>query len=478
VAVQHVDNLRIAYDLTGARRYGFYLDPSKPISPVGDLGLWHWIYGGLMRPDRNGVLVPDLAESATVVDDSTVEVKLRPGLTFPDGSPLNATVAANAIEANLANQTTGYGKNFYKATGVSLVDDTTFRINVSDGIAAGWADSYLGSQETLIVPAGTNFAAPAGAGPYKVTSYVDGQSLVLEKNPDYWDADSIHIDRIELVNAGDTTASANALIAGQVDWTAKLDQAALAGIPGKYTVEGDPDAQFLMNLAMCKQQAPFDDVRVRQALNLAIDRNAINEAVFDGRAEVADSLWPEGNPLHDASLDGANEYNPARAKELLAEAGHPNGFTFDLAVEGPGGGNEVSQIVQQQLADIGVTMNLVPVTNYLSEFLQSKKTPVAISPSIPGRTTGRLTVFTGSSIANVCSYSDPQVDSLAQQLLRTDSDSDQYVQLWHQLDERLHDQVSNVLIVFRPNLIGFDPSVVSHLPVASYTIPVPDIRSI
>jgi len=243
-------------------------------------------------------------------------------------------------------------------------------------------------------------------------------------------------------------------------------------------VETPPTPDFLTQFSICKTDPPFSDARVRKALSMAIDRDAINDAVFDGKAEISDGLWPEAHPLHNPELDGSNVYDVDGAKRLLAEAGYANGFTFDLAQQVAGNAPEISQIVQQQFAAVGVTMNLVPVTNYQVEFLQNKVAPVGISPNVPGRTTARIAGFTGKAISNVCGYSDPELDSIAVQLQKTPTDSDEYLQLWNDFDARLMDQTVSIMLLFRPNVIAYDPQVVQDLPSASYTIPVPEVRAI
>lgn len=479
VATQTIDTLRITYDLVGARRGGFTWNPPESPSPIADLGLWHWVYGGLMRPNEDGTLVPELAESVALVDDNTIEVVLRPDLVLPDGSALDATVAASALEQNLARaDNPSYGVNFYKLSDVAVVDATTFRLTIPDGTAAGWLDAYMGNQETLIVPEGTDFSAPAGAGPFRVVEFQPEQSVALEKNPDYWDADSIHVERIELVNAPDAQASVLALRGGQVDWAAKIEPNLVDGIGPDLVIERDPVPDFLLYFALCKSEAPFDDARVRRALSLAIDREAINEAVFGGDGEVASGLWPQDHPLHNPELDGQKGYDPDAAKQLLAEAGYPDGFTFDLAQQIAGNAPEVAQIVQQELGEIGVTMNLVPVTNYQEEFLTNKIAPVGISPNIPGRTMVRLGPFSGGALSNTCDYSDPELDSLVGKLQTTARDSDEYVALWNQVDQQLFDETAGIFVVFRPNIVAYNPDVVSALPAASYAIPVPDIRTL
>jgi peptide/nickel transport system substrate-binding protein len=476
-----VEELRVAYDLAGPRRGAFSWDPSKAASVVADVGLWHWAYGGLMRPDADGTLVPDLAESVNLVDDQTIEVTMRPEVVLQDGMAVDAALVKASLDANLAQNgvARGFSADFFKLSSVDVVDESTVRLTIPDGTAAGWLDSFIASHETVIVPPGTDFAKPMGAGPYTVTAYTPEQSAVLEKNPDYWDADSIHVERIELVNASDAVATVNALNAGQVDWAPRLEVASIPAVGSEFTVSAVPSDNFLVSLAICKSTPPFDDVRVRKAISLAIDRDAIDGAVFEGDADPTAGVFPDDSPYHDPELTTDGAYDPDQARALLAEAGLADGFTFDLAQQVAGNAQEVAQIVQQQLDEVGVTMNLVPTQNYAVEFLTNKNAPVGISPNLPGRPLEKLRAWSGTVINNTCQYSDPELDGLAAQLASTPVDSDDAQQLVQQFERKVADENLSVFIAFRPNIVAYDADKIGgDLPVAYYNIQVPDIRAL
>ena len=476
--VKQLEELRVAYDLAGPRRGPFGWDPSKAASPVADIGIWQWVYGGLMRAEADGTLVPDLAESVDLVDDTTIEVKLRPGVTLSDGTPVDAAMVKASLDANLAQKgvAKSFSADFFKLSSVEVVDPSTLRLTIPDGTAAGWLDSFISSQETLVVPQGTNFDKPVGAGPYTVSQYTPQTSATLVKNPAYWNADEVHIDEIQLVNASDAVATVNALNAGQVDWAPRLEVASIPAVQSKFTVSTLPTDNFLVSLAMCKSTPPFDDERVREAISLAIDRDAVSEAVFEGDAQPTTGIFLDGSPYHDPDLTTDGSFDPQRAKELLAEAGLASGFTFDLAQQLAGNSAEVAQVVQQQLADIGVTMNLVPVQNYATEFLTNKIAPVGISPNLPGRPLEKLRSWSGATISNTCAYKDPDLDARLLELNKTKVDSPEAQQLVQEYEKEVADQHLSVFIAFRPNIVAYDAQKIGgDLPVAFYNIQVPDI---
>src|SRR5205814_606630 len=118
---------------------------------------------------------------------------------------------------------------------------------------------------------------------------------------------------------------------------------------------------------LCKTRAPLDDVRVRQALNYAFDRNAVNTALAQGKGKLAWSLVPPDNALYDTSLDNTYAYNVKKAKKLLAQAGHPDGISLTL-IPSPGISGQVAEIAQQYWAKAGIKVQIVPSTNIVQDF--------------------------------------------------------------------------------------------------------------
>jgi peptide/nickel transport system substrate-binding protein len=250
-------------------------------------------------------------------------------------------------------------------------------------------------------------------------------------------------------------------------------------VQSRFTVSTVPTDNFLVSLALCKSTPPFDDARVREAISLAIDRDAISDAVFEGDAQPTVGFFMDGSPYHDPSLTTDGAYDPAQAKQLLADAGYPDGFTFDLAEQLAGNAPEVSQVVQQELADIGVTMNLVPTQNYAVEFLTNKNAPVGISPNLPGRPLEKLRSWSGTAINNTCAYSDPELDAAAKELASTPVGSDEAKQQIQEFERKVADEHLSVFIAFRPNIVAYDEAKIGgELPVAYYNVQVPEIRAL
>ena len=151
--------ISVAYDLIATMRGGvFTLDPAAVNTSLTDDALFYLMYGRLLRPSAGGELVPDLAESATIADTKTIEVKLKPDLTFSDGTAFDADAVLKAgLDRSLnSGNTAAFNAAFYDLETVTVVDPLTVRLSFSKETAANWYDSYLGSWESTIVKAGKN----------------------------------------------------------------------------------------------------------------------------------------------------------------------------------------------------------------------------------------------------------------------------------------------------------------------------------
>ena len=285
-----------------------------------------------------------------------------------------------------------------------------------------------------MVPPGTNFEAPIGAGPFMVSEYTAGQTLRMEKNPEYWDADSINVAGIDFVNVppDNPQAAVGAVNGGQADW-ARLNFALVDAVGGDAEAVIEANPQFLTQILICKSSAPLDQAEVRQALNLATDRDAINETIFRGEGEVAWDLWPADHPLHNPETDERYAYDPDAASALLTEAG-AEGLTVDIIPIPAAGGPEISQILQQQWNAAGITLNIIPTTAFQQDFLTDNKAPLGLVPQSGGNR-AKLDNFSGPALGNICQYADPALDAMVAELATVSDASDEGIQLWQDMQE-------------------------------------------
>jgi peptide/nickel transport system substrate-binding protein len=467
--------VRSAYDLVAAQRSGVTLDPAENTANTADEGLYYAIYGRLLRPTQDGSLVPDLAESATVLDPSTVEIVVRDGITWQDGQPFDAASVKAGLDHILQNGSEGaLSPQFTAASAVTVTAPDTVRVTVDDGGAASWYD-FLGTWESTIVRPGDDFDKPVGAGPMQVTSYVPNESMELERWDGYWDARSIPIAGIELTNitSEQNDAALAALKGGQVD-LAGSDIQLLPAITGDLEPYLQPVDSRLTHFMTCKSEGPLASVAARKAVSRAIDREAVNEAVFEGIGEPATEVWPEGHRFFNPDVAEEMATDPASVEQLLQEAGYPDGFEFDAYVLQAAGMPTLAEVVQAQLADYDITMNIIPSVNYVSDFLETSRPGVGIVPALPGDKLGQ---WTTDSLSNICDHDDPELNRLREALAKVSLASDEATEIWQEIDRIVAEDALSIPVHFGANVAAYDAGRLSALelwPVGS--IVFPDLR--
>ena len=461
-------------DLVGTAAGIFTLDPAEVTTSITNSSLFRHIYGSFMRPTIDGEMVPDLAESTEVVDENTVVINLRDGVTFSDGSPFDAEAVKTGLERTLAEgDEAGVAEAFRAVDSVEATDPLTVTVNFTDGSAAGWHEAYITSWETTIVKPDDDFEMPIGAGPFEVTEYTPEQSMTLTKRDDYWDAESILIAGVEVTHVADSQAAVSALSADQLD-IANMDPGQTDALSGGDDFLFVADSSALANFQICKSEAPLDDPDVRRALGTSIDRDAIVEALFGGSYEPAVGLWPADHPFHDPANEAAVAYDPEGAAQLLEDAGFADGLEIDMYVIQSGGMPEVAEVMQAQWGEIGVTANLIPADNYVDDFLTSNSAGLGL---IPVMGVPKTLQWTTDTIGNACGYSDPDLNDLAAELDAVDPTSDEAVDLWHQFEAAVVEDALSGLLFFGGTTVGYSSDTLGNAAVEPGTIPFVDPRT-
>lgn len=325
------------------------------------------VYDTLVRITPDGELEPWLATEWSYDDTKTeLTMKLRTDVTFTDGTPFTADVAAQNLlrfrDGTSVN--TSYLANVSDAT---AVDDETLLITLSQPDPA--LVLYLG-QNAGLQASPEGFGAPdeqtnpIGSGPYILNTEktVVGSTYVYDRNPDYWAPDSQHYDELVITVLDALTTQVNAIQGEQVDGVPLADPSANEQVEasGYEVTSHELDWEGLILFDRQGQMNPaLGDVRVRQAIAHAIDRAAILEASYGGNGTVTGQIFGEGSPAYDESLDDAYPYDPDQAAELLAEAGYADGLTLQMPLIQVGS-TTVFDLVAQYLGDVGITVDYVP----------------------------------------------------------------------------------------------------------------------
>lgn len=315
--------------------FGLSAEPASPITGMQQGGavnqLLTMVHRGLMTYDEKGAVVPGLAESVDTPDPTTYVFTLRPDLTFHDDTPLTAENVKNSLDyyrdpANGSQLAAGL-KDITDIT----ADGETVTITLAQPNTAFL--QYLALPFAAIVPdASLNADTPnwVGAGPFEMTDLEEGIGLTVEKSDNYYDADDVALDSIEVKFYPDGEARTNALLSGDVDmieyvpWE-NFQRVSDAGL----TVDAQqgPFQYVQFNVT----DGPFADPKVRQAVAYALNReNAVTAAFQSNGAPLDGIIIPETDPAYDPSSAELWSYDPEKAKDLLAEAGYPDGFSATL----------------------------------------------------------------------------------------------------------------------------------------------------
>jgi peptide/nickel transport system substrate-binding protein len=329
----------------------------------------------VMFPDESTQIVPGLAESWTISKDGLrYTFKLRTGISFHDGTPFNAAAVKDSIErqVNPEHPFNKLGKypfaNYFfgNVKAVEVVDAATVEFVLKEPRASFLAVLTAGAASivspTAVRKFGQDYAnQPVGTGPFKYVSWERGQRVVLEKNASYWRF-PVKLDRVIYRPIVEDQARLTELLTGALDL--------IVGTPPDYVSQLENNARVTVlkqvgahvwYLGINNQKKPFDDKRVRQALNYAVNKEAIVRDVLKGTGTlsvgpVLPKTWGADSGLK------PYPYDPERAKKLLAEAGHPNGFTTTLWVPESGSGMQspvaMSTVIQSNLKAIGVNVTL------------------------------------------------------------------------------------------------------------------------
>ncbi|MBO8141360.1 MAG: ABC transporter substrate-binding protein [Firmicutes bacterium] len=435
------------------------------------------IYDGLVTRGPDMQPVPELAESIVQIDETTWEFRLRRGVKFHDGTEMTARDVAFSInryvkEGAMGGQTSPRKDLLGPVTHAEAVDDYTVRVYLS----APWSVFLPYLVHHMIVPASVGDGLvehPIGTGPFRFVEWVRGSHVVLERFDDYYGgapdlgrSGPAPAKRVIFRIIPENATRLAALMAGEIDIMANVPVHAIADI------ERHPDLELRPVMGTRSyftefnvRRPPFDDVRVRQALNYAIDVDLVIDQLLGGLGQPLPTIL---SPLSFGYNDELEPYpyDPERARQLLAEAGYPNGFEFELSVENKR--RDVAEAYAFMLAQVGVTANIRVWGDYntmveamrrgeldaiMTDWGDSTMDPTGIF--IPKLRTGDRGNFGG--------YSNPAVDALIEFAESTTSlearaEAYRYAQkLVYEDAPMLFEYITQELYAQRKSLSGWDP---------------------
>jgi peptide/nickel transport system substrate-binding protein len=431
------------------------------------------IYAGLLRETTSGAYVPDLASSVTIPNSTTIDIQMRPGLVYSNGTPLNAAAVKAGYERNLSNPHSGAGNAAMgDLSSIDVTGPDSLVLHFSQAVASSFYPLLADQESFMAISTGPSTGVPntnvVGAGPFVLKSYVPGEKIVLVKNPKYWDARAIALSGIKFVDVPTGPQQLNALESGLVD-VEGIPDADLPTVKNQTSIQTNstfPDANYFF-VPVCKSSGPLANLKVREALNYAVNRVAINSALLFGKGEPAWSFFPTGSEFYDHSLTGFYAYNPKKAKELLAQAGYPHGFSTTIMALPEATTNQLATVLQAQWKQIGVSVQIVSTSNYVTDLYHDHKAAMGLNPSgLPG--IEKLTTqFVGGSVGDICDYNNPTLDAITNEIQALPPSSPKLKSEWVAAQDFVIKNALGIYVVYSPNVTGASKSV-KNLEVVPY----------
>jgi peptide/nickel transport system substrate-binding protein len=337
------------------------IDAHLPISDPDGMRIYNLYEPLAIRPPDFGPLQMLVAESLEPENGSPKSwiVRLRPGLEFQNGKSLTADDVIFSINRIIDPKDPKVGATsigYIDRAGMRKLDPLTVRIPLQFA-NAGFPDD-IGQYFNGIVPVGYDPKIPVGTGPFKYQSFTPGQQSVFVKNPHYWQTGRPYVDELVIIDFPDTTARVDALLGEQVDAISNLPASQIAQVQGTSGLKVlIAQTGAWQPFTMRVDQAPFNDVRVRQALRLIVNRPEMVEQVLSGQGRVANDMYSPYDPAYASALPQRHQ-DLEQARSLLKQAGHSN-LTVELVTADIFQGVlAAAEVFAQQATGAGVTVNL------------------------------------------------------------------------------------------------------------------------
>lgn len=427
------------------------LDPHKSVA-AGTKEVLFNIYEGLVKPDSSGNYIDAVAQSHTIEDGGKTYVfTLRKGVKFHNGEEVTAKDVKYSIErcAGITEGGTPLIAAFSNVESVEIVDDTNIKIHLKQ------ADiEFLSYLTVAIVPEGTEDfdKNPIGTGPFMYESRSPQEYVKLKKFNDYWDKDNqAYLDEVTFKVVTNSSALVNGLKGGSIQMAARITTNETSQLDTDQFTIYEGGSNLVQALYLNNTVEPLNDIRVRQALCYAVNRQEIVDLIADGKGTVVgSSMFPAFTKYYVAELADYYTEDIQKAKELLKEAGYPNGFQLTITVPSNYQKHiDAAQVLVEQLKRIGVTANieLIEWDAWLSDVYADRKYQSTVVGVDAAYLSARamLERFTSDYSRNFINYSNPQYDKLYQKV-RESIDEEEQIELYKQMETLLTEDAANVYI--------------------------------
>jgi len=451
-------------------------DPHTAVA-AGDKEILFNIFEGLVKCTSDGDFVPALATEYSISEDAmTYSFTIRQNVLFHSGESMTSDDVVYSLK---------------RAAGL---DTGTPLVAAFAGIASvekSGADQVivtLKSPDAELIPFFTTAIipddvedigkTPVGTGPFVFESYTSGQSVVLTKNAKYWQSDLPYLDKVTFKITADMDAAFIELKSGTIDIFPYLTNDKAQQITDKYNIVSG-GTNMVQIFALNNAVEPFNNPLVREAMNYAVDRDTVITQITEGYgSRLVTGMSPAMGDYYDTSLDGSFAYNIEKAKDLLAQAGYPDGFTTSVTVPS----NYVihvntAVVLAEQLKKVGITLDIKSVdwATWLSDVYTGRNfdsTVIALTSEYSPRDV--LSRYVSTSESNFINFSDPSFDEIYAQIAVA-SDEAQRVELYHQLLAILVKDSASVYLQDPSNIVAVKKDLTGYV---VYPIYVQDLSTV
>ncbi len=420
------------------------LDPHKAVA-AGTKEVLFNVYEGLVKPDETGELIQGVASDYTISEDGKLYTfTLREGVKFHNDETvtvedvifsLNRYISHNEqIEPVLSN-----------ISEITKVDDRTIEILLEE------TDTELIGYLTIgIIPKDyeDSHITPVGTGPFKFEEYTPMESLKVVKNEDYYIDGAPYLDEVIFKVITNSDSVIMDMLSGSIDILSYLTSNQVDQLKNDFKIE-EGNMNLVQGLFLNNDVEPFNNKVVRQALYYGIDRQGIIDMVADGKGEViGTNMFPGFAKYYNEEVKDLYDYNPEKAKDLLAEAGYPNGFSFSISVPSNYPYHvDTAQVIVEQLGQIGVnaTINQVEWATWLSEVYAGRNyesTIIGLDAKLAPRDV--MERYHSKADNNFVNYSNEDYDIVLEQAIRT-TDDEEKVTLYKEIQEILAEDAASIL---------------------------------
>lgn len=425
------------------------LDPHQTVA-AGTREVLFNIFEGLVKPNSDGEMIPAVAEKYELSEDGTTYTfTLREGVKFHNGQTVTAedvVYSINRCAAVPEGQEKPLVAAFSAVKSVEALDEKTVAVTIAQRDL-----EFISYMTAAIIPADyeNQDTAPVGTGPFRFVSRTPQQDFVMERFEDYWGT-PVWLDKVTYKICENADALVMNLNGGSIDLCAHLTSAQASQLNQSFQVlEGTMN--LVQAIYLNNQAKPFDNQLVRQALCYAIDRQGIMDMVADGHGTaVGSSIYPAFTKYFLPELVDKYPHDVAKAKELLAQAGYPDGFDMTISVPNNYQPHmDTAEVVAEQLREAGINVTIQPVewSTWLDTIYNGRQFQATVVGVDAANMTARamLERFTSDYGKNFINYNNPAYDALFQQAINAQDEATQ-TDLYKQMETMLADTAANVYI--------------------------------